>query len=134
MYTSIFIIILSEIAQVALIVAILGFIIQIIRKRNFRIWLWIAAFSLLLILVSYLAFGWWLGPKKKSPEEPWEKVVSLIRECKVWQVSQTHSLSVLIYLDFGSSIISTEPYIDAIIEEAEGSEKPCNRKIIVITE
>ncbi len=58
-------------------------------------------------------------------EVSWEEAQQLLRECKVTLVSQAHSLDVLMVLDDGTRVHTTEPGIDDVIRLGFDAKEKC---------
>lgn len=76
--------------------------------------------------------GKWLVPTK-SARVTWNEAVSLLRRGCVVRVAQSHSLAVDLRLVNGTTVVTREPEIDAILHEIRRCGGPC-AKVIFITE
>ena len=59
--------------------------------------------------------------------------VSLILDGHVTQIFQTHALTVTLYMDDGSKVVTTEPAIDDVFDVVSRCGDPCS-DIILATE
>ena len=63
----------------------------------------------------------------------WGDAVSLILDGHVTQIFQTHALTVTLYMDDGSKVVTTEPAIDDVFDVVSRCGDPCS-DIILATE
>ena len=64
---------------------------------------------------------------------PWNEAISILRSGEVRQVSQLHSLEIIIVMNNNDQITTTEPAIDEVIEELKLCGKICE-DIVISTE
>lgn len=94
-----------------------------------------------LLLMGTLLAAWLLAacgtPTDADDITPseisWPEAVELINQGEVWQVAQTHSLEVTLYLDDGRTVLAMEPNIDEVFAVIERCGDPCS-EIIMMTE
>lgn len=56
---------------------------------------------------------------------PWPKAVSLIENCSVDMVTQTHSLDIYLSLKNGKEVVTVEPTIDEVFKVVTEAQKTC---------